>query len=51
MELWFEFAKFQSSIAYMSRMKPDRDFKIAVMYLFGIPGIGVSRHGNDIRKT
>ena len=32
-------------------MKPDRDFKISVIYLFGIPGVVVSADASDIRKT
>ena len=29
-------------------MKPDRDFKISIIYLFGIPDVGVSTHATKV---
>ena len=34
----------------MSKMKPDRDFKTSMIYLFGVPDFGITRHASDIRK-
>lgn len=35
----------------MSKIKPGLDFKTSMIYLFGVPEFGITRHASDIRKV